>query len=172
MTAGDRLRSRQYLNGQVPTVTLGQPRCRTNTSIHTRTTTEKITVPSSTRLASIRLHLEPEFEPRPNQYKVPTGRPEHASTADAPAIDEGASRLYRLRRRVSGWTLSSRPRCHRVRARGGAGLCAANSPGVFIVARRSVGSDANGAVWPDATGAVCRCPAGGIRLVSQAKKQK
>jgi hypothetical protein len=34
-----------------------------------RTTTEKITVPSSTRLASIRRHLEPEFEPRPNMLE-------------------------------------------------------------------------------------------------------
>jgi TetR/AcrR family transcriptional regulator, transcriptional repressor for nem operon len=66
----DRLRSRQYLDGQVLTVTLRQPRCRTNTSIHLRTATEKITVPSSTRLASIRLHLEPDFEPRRTSTEI------------------------------------------------------------------------------------------------------
>ena len=45
----DRLRSRQRQNGQILTLSLGQPRCCTNAPIHTRTIPEKVRVPSSAR---------------------------------------------------------------------------------------------------------------------------
>jgi len=50
-------RSRQRLNGQVLTITLGQPRCRANVSIHTRTTPKETRVPSSVVASSIRLRV-------------------------------------------------------------------------------------------------------------------
>jgi len=50
-------RSRQRLNGQVLTITLGQPRCRASVSIHTRTTPKGTSVPSSVVASSTRLRV-------------------------------------------------------------------------------------------------------------------
>jgi len=52
----DRPRTGQRLNGQVLTVTPGQPRCCANTSIHTHTTAESLRVPSSALAAPTQLH--------------------------------------------------------------------------------------------------------------------
>jgi len=67
----DRLRSCQHLNGQVSTVTLGQPCCCTNTLVYTRTTAESPRVPSFVLPAPTRLarnaalnHAEESIEER------------------------------------------------------------------------------------------------------------
>jgi len=53
----DRLQTGQRLNGQVLAVALGQPRRCAITSVHTRTTTESMRVPSSVLAAPTQLHV-------------------------------------------------------------------------------------------------------------------
>ena len=52
-----RFRSRQRLNGQLLALAPGQPRCRTNSLVHTRTIAESMKVRSLTLVASTRLHV-------------------------------------------------------------------------------------------------------------------